>query len=188
MGAQRMNLFMCGQLGTGCTEIAQIVSSRLDMTVFNTEKLLHHLAADLELSFTQLATKATSGEVELDESLSSLVSSFIRDKHVERLIVEGRTAFMVLLEPATLKVLLVAPEYVRAYHIAQRRDIDYEKAREATRISDEDRAQLVRRLWKVDWLDPSLYDLVINTGAWSYDQAAGIIETALRNRSGAKEV
>jgi len=181
-------LLLCGQLGTGCTEIAQIISSRMKIPVFNTEKLLHHLAADLELSFTQLATKATSGEVELDESLSSLVSGFIRDKHIEKIIIEGRTAFMVLLEPATLKVLLIAPEYVRAYHIAQRRDISYERAQEATRVSDDDRAQLVRRLWKVDWLDPSLYDLIINTGAWSYEQAADIIEKALRNRSSAKEV
>ncbi|MGQ9515040.1 MAG: cytidylate kinase-like family protein [Thermoproteota archaeon] len=178
---------MCGQLGTGCTEIAQIISSRMNMSMFNTEKLLHHLAADLMLSFSQLAAKATSGEVELDESLSSLVSSFVHDKHLEKLIVEGRTAFMILLEPATLKVLLLAPEYVRAQHIAQRRGITFEKALEATRASDEDRGQLVRRLWKVDWLDPKLYDLVINTGAWSYEQTANIIEAALRARSNFKE-
>ena len=154
----------------------------MNMTFFNTEKLLHRLAADLDLSFSGIAGKATSGEVEIDESLSGIITSYMHDKHMKRVIIEGRTAFMAFLEPTTVRVLLTAPIYVRAHHISQVRSIDFDKAEEAVISSDDDRSQLVKRLWKLDWLDPSLYDLIINTGAWSYDHVAAFIEGALTSR------
>jgi cytidylate kinase len=187
MVEEGIDLLICGQLGAGCTEVADIVASRMNMVFFNTEKLLHRLAADLDLSFSGIARKATSGEVEIDESLSGIITSYMHDKHVKRVIIEGRTAFMAFLEPAMVKVLLMAPIYVRAHHISQIRGIDFNKAQEEVVSSDDDRSQLVKRLWKLDWLDPSLYDLIINTGAWSYEQAAIMIEEALKSRGLAKE-
>lgn len=188
MVEEGIDLLICGQLGSGCTEVAEILSSKMNMTFFNTEKLLHRLAADLDLSFSGIARKSTSGEVELDESLSGLITSYMHDKHMKRVIIEGRTAFMAFMEPATVKVLLTAPIYVRAHHISKVRGIDYDRAQEDIESSDEDRGQLVRRLWKLDWLNPSLYDLIINTGAWSYEQAATMIEEALKSRGITKEV
>jgi len=181
-------LLLCGQLGSGCTEIADIVAKRLNMTFYNTEKLLHRLAADLDLSFSGIARKATSGEVEIDESIAGLISGYMHDKHMKGVVIEGRTAFMAFLEPAAVRALLTAPEYVRANHIAHVRGIDFERAKEEVVESDEDRGNLVRRLWKLDWLDSSLYDLIINTGAWSYEQAASMIEGALKSRGFTKGV
>jgi cytidylate kinase len=188
MSEEGINLLMCGQLGSGCTEIAKIVADRMNMAFYNTEKLLHSLAADLDLSFSNLATKATSGEIELDESLASIITGFMRDKHMKRVIIEGRTAFMAFLEPTAIKVLLTAAPYVRAHHIAKMRGIDFERAQEQIRVSDEDRGHLMRRLWKLDWLDPTLYDIVINTGAWGHEQAAAMIEAALQSRGVSKGV
>lgn len=187
MVEEGIDLLICGQLGTGCTEIADIIASRMNMTFFNTEKLLHRLAADLDLSFSGIAGKATSGEVEIDESLSGIITGYMHDRHMKRVIIEGRTAFMAFLEPATVRVLLTAPIYVRAHHISQMRGVNFDKAQEAVISSDDDRSQLVKRLWKLDWLDPSLYDLIINTGAWSYEQVATMIEEALKSRGLAKE-
>jgi len=182
MGEEGIDLLLCGQLGAGCTEVADILAKRMNMTFYNTEKLLHRLAADLDLSFSGIAGKATSGEVEIDESIAGLITGYMHDKHMKGVIIEGRTAFMAFLEPTTVRALLMAPIYVRANHIAHVRGKDFERAKEEVVKSDEDRGTLVRRLWKLDWLDPSLYDLVINTGAWSYEQAASMIEEALKSR------
>jgi len=188
MGEEGIDLLLCGQLGAGCTEIADIISKRMNMAFYNTEILLHRLAADLDLSFSGIAGRATSGEVEIDESIAGLITGYMHDKHMKRVIIEGRTAFMAFLEPATVRALLMAPIYVRANHIAHMRGIDFEKAKEEVMASDEDRGNLVKRLWKLDWLDSSLYDLIINTGAWSYEQAASMIEGSLMSRGFTKEV
>ena len=102
MVEEGIDLLICGQLGAGCTEVANIVASRMNMSFFNTEKLLHRLAADLDLSFSGIAGKATSGEVEIDESLSGIITSYMHDKHMKRVIIEGRTAFAHRNMPKTL--------------------------------------------------------------------------------------
>ena len=79
MGEEGIDLLLCGQLGAGCTEIADIIAKRMNMAFYNTEILLHRLAADLDLSFSGIAGRATSGEVEIDESIAGLITGYMHD-------------------------------------------------------------------------------------------------------------
>ena len=47
---------------------------------------------------------------------------------------------------------------------------------------DARRADYVRRLFGVDWLDPLHYDLIIDTRAFSFEAAADLIQLALSRK------
>jgi cytidylate kinase len=166
---------ICAHLGSGSTEVAEIVGKRLGFEVYNTDKLLRRIAIDSNLSFEQLASKSISGEVEIDDVLFSYALDILNKGKV---IFEGRSSILVFLAPITLKVFLTAPDYIRAKHVADVRKISYEEAMNEVRISDQDRENLARKMCKVNWQDPQLYDLVVNTGGWKYEDVAELVINA----------
>ncbi|MCX7671413.1 MAG: cytidylate kinase-like family protein [Anaerolineae bacterium] len=85
--------------------------------------------------------------------------------------------------PGTLHVQIVAPFELRARRIAQHRRLPIAEARRQTRICDHARADYLARYHGVNWLDPLLYHLVINTGLWSADDAVALIVAAARRMS-----
>ncbi len=94
-------------------------------------------------------------------------------------LITGRGGQVVLRRhPAALHVQIVAPfadrvEAVRASHGLSKRD-----AQHRVRASDRARFDYVRRYHGVDWLDPTLYHLTINTGRVPQDTAVNLIVAA----------
>ena len=156
----------------GSTEIADIVGKRLGFEVYNTDKLLRQIAVNQNLSFQQLSDRSISGEVDMDEALFAYALDVVAQGKV---IFEGRSGLAVLLAPATLRVFLTAPDHIRAKHVADVRGIGYEKALNEVKISDQDRENLARKICRVNWKDPNLYDLIVNTGGWKYEDVAELI-------------
>ncbi len=179
MGSGTLVIF--SELGTGSTEIAEIVGKKLGMKVYNTDKLLRNVAATSNLTFEQLATSSVSGEVEIDQLLFAHALDVLERGNV---ILEGRSSFLVTLAPITLKVFLVAPEHMRAKHVAGLRGLSYDKAFEEIRASDQDRENLARKICRVDWKDPSMYDLIINTGGLKDEDVAELIMAGYAKRLG----
>jgi cytidylate kinase len=94
----------------------------------------------------------------------------------DKVIVEGRSAFFLLKKEGVFRVLLVADENFRASRIAERRGISLEEAKEDIEHSDEERGNLVKRFYGLNWLDPKNYHLVINT---SFKKMEDVAETIL---------
>ncbi len=94
-------------------------------------------------------------------------------------LIMGRGGQVVLRKhPAALHVQIVAPfadrvEAVMASHGLSKRD-----AQHRVRASDRARFDYVRRYHGVDWLDPTLYHLAINTGRVPVDTAVNLIVAA----------
>lgn len=172
-------IVICAQLGSGSTEVAEILGKRLGLEVYNTDRILRKIAVDSRISFEELANRTVSGEFDLDQMLYSYALDILNGGKV---IFEGRSSLLVFLAPATLKVLLIAPEHIRANHVAEVRNISYEKALNEVRFSDQDRENLARKIYRVNWLNPELYDLIINTGGLKYEDVAEIILTAYNKR------
>ncbi len=165
-------ILICSELGTGSTEIAEIVSKRLNLEVYNTDRLLRQVAATLSLSFQQLASRSVSGEVDVDQLLFSYALEVMEEG---KAIFEGRSSFLLLLAPISLRVFLTALEHMRTKHVADLRGISHEKALAEIRSSDQDRQNLARKICKVDWKEPNLYDLIVNTGGLRYEDVAELI-------------
>ena len=81
--------------------------------------------------------------------------------------------------PQILKVGIVAPLELRAERLMEQKHIGFEEAIRSIQRWDERRRKWVRFLYNVEWLDPSLYDLVINIANLSVDSACQVIIRAL---------
>jgi cytidylate kinase len=82
--------------------------------------------------------------------------------------------------PDALHVQIVAPVAYRVKVVMAREGLNQRAAQNRIRASDRARFDYVRRYHDADWLDPSLYHLVINTGRVPVATAVDLIITAKR--------
>ncbi len=100
-------------------------------------------------------------------------------------VIVGRGGQVVLRNtPEALHVQIVAPFQLRVTTLAERDGLDEQDAFGRVRASDQARRDYLRRYHEVDWLDPTLYDLVINTAKMSPSVAAGLIVNTYRRLHG----
>jgi len=82
--------------------------------------------------------------------------------------------------PGTLHIQIVAPLAHRVEVIRARHTLSAREAQSRLRASDRARADYLRRYHDADWLDPTLYHLVINTGRVSVPTAVDLIISTRR--------
>ncbi|MBI4636053.1 MAG: cytidylate kinase family protein [Candidatus Rokubacteria bacterium] len=98
----------------------------------------------------------------------------------DNVILSGR-ATTILLSPVrhVLRVRITAPWEARARRVEQEQGLTHEAAIDLVRQTDRERAARVRFLYHVDWDDPLLYDLVLNTERLSVPRATRLIVETL---------
>jgi hypothetical protein len=79
-----------------------------------------------------------------------------------------------------LKVLTIADPDVRAQRAKAQRGGDLDGAKRYLKELDRIRSRRLRSLFNIDWQDPLLYDLVINTTNLGTDAAAALVAEAAR--------
>jgi len=111
-----------------------------------------------------------------------MVGMVIRDLAKEgRVIIVGRGSQVLLKDhPVALHVQIIAPFWHRVKTIIEREGLERRAAVSRVRTSDRARADYLRRYHNVHWLDPQLYDLVINTAKVPVEVAATLIVEASR--------
>ncbi len=80
--------------------------------------------------------------------------------------------------PGVLHVLVVAPVEKRIKVLIEQEGISWKIADKRVRENDQARTAYFRKQYKVNWLDNSLYDLVINTAKITHSVAADVIVKA----------
>ena len=95
-------------------------------------------------------------------------------------VILGRAAAVVLGKDRGYHVRLDGPAGRRVVQGAAVEDISEEKARERLRAADKARTAYVRRLYRTDPADASLYHLVIDSTAMPLDAVIELIVTAAR--------
>ena len=88
--------------------------------------------------------------------------------------------------PATMHIRLVAPLALRLQRVCSRIPCDSAKAVAETRRMDQARAAYVRRHHQADWRDPLLYDMEINTGRVTIEEAARMVASVVAARNGVR--
>ena len=97
-------------------------------------------------------------------------------------VLAGRgAAFLLGSTRHVLRVRITAPERMRANRLVQLQGLVPEAAETLVRQSDNELGARVRYLYHVDWNDPLLYDLVINTDRMTVPEGAAVIERALQS-------
>lgn len=140
-------------------------------------------------SYTDLGAEAGSAEQELDDSLyAKTITTIIEElSRRENIVILGRGSQIILRDlPHALHALTLAPLELRIERYAEREGITSEEACKRVHELDGGRLDFHRKFFKVDANDPSLYDLVIDTGRLSYPAAAEVIALAARAKKSAE--
>lgn len=176
------------QLGSLGFEIGNLVSERLGYHVVWRELINEAaqragapdvaLAVIDELGLLGVTPSARSSQAYLD-AVRSVVLELASKGNV---VLIGRAGQRILAGfPGTLHVRLIAPLELRVQRISEEQKIPLEAARSQIEASDAHRRQYLKRFYRSDWEDPSLYDLVINTGRMTSAAACELICMAARH-------
>lgn len=191
------------QLGTGEAEFTDKLTDTLGYPLFD-DLLIQQVAAALEVhtgvvralderlepsaiqgvlsritggrARGQVSTRREEGGVR-PEIVRTALRSVVREiARRDNAIIVGRGAGIILGElRGLLKLRLVAPLEFRARHHARTIGMNLGEAEEQVQRSDSDRRSYIRRMFNVDWEDPTLYDIVINTARTDSDAAVRIV-------------
>jgi cytidylate kinase len=99
---------------------------------------------------------------------------------VGQVIIVGRAGQVILRnQPQVLHVRIIAPQAERTQRVAAEQNISIESALAQIQASDRHRRNYLKRHYQVNWADPDLYDLTLNTANLSIQAASAIIKQAL---------
>lgn len=122
------------------------------------------------------------GDVALDtrKAVLQITQEVIREAaRTGNAVIVGRGGAYILRDhEGALHVFLRASESSRAATVRQQLGLGEEEARRRLRQVDANRRAYIRQVYNHDWLDPSHYDLVLDTGRLGYEHAAEIIAVA----------
>ncbi|HEX9819100.1 MAG TPA: cytidylate kinase family protein [Methylomirabilota bacterium] len=173
-------------VGSGGTEIGRALAGALGWEF-----------ADREI-ITKAAESFGEGVLDLRHAIEEKPTLWDRFRHsqrrymtyVEAIVLEmaargravlvGRASTIILGDvPHALRVRVIAPEQLRAERLEREQGLTAEAARDYVRDADRDLAARVRFLYHVDWDEPLLYDVVVNTERTSVTRAVGVLRERL---------
>lgn len=181
---------------SGAADIAQKLGARLDFGVFGRE------IVDKISSEEGVSKSLVQG---LDEHVESAIERHVLDgfryrKFTEsdylrdavrvistlgmrgRTIVLGRGGISILPPEHTLRVLVVAPTDWRRARLAQTYPASDEEIAARLEREDKERTEFWKQSFDVDFTDPGLYDLTVNSATLTIDGAVDLIASAFRQR------
>jgi len=171
------------EMGSLGTPIAQATADRLGFRLMHREVINEAAmrAGAPEVALSQiddldlLDLRPTS---EAFQAYHQAVESLLKRLADEgQVVILGRAGQVILNDdPTVLHVKVIAPMALRVERIANRQGISEKAACARIRQSDCVRRRYLRRHYHVNWRDPELYDLVINTIRVDIDVAATLIE------------
>ncbi len=175
------------QVGSQGEEIAQAVANRFNFQYVDKEKVGMALAdcGLLKMEIEKLDEKKPSfwDSWAIDRNkffhhLQMVIYGFAQKNNI---VIVGRGGQVLLKDlPGVLHIRVIAPFDVRIRRIMEQNRIKEKQAFRLLQRSDEDSAGFIQTFFKVDWEDPSLYDLVINTQKLSVDSAIMMILEAIQ--------
>ena len=118
--------------------------------------------------------------MDIDQAAALVRAAIEAAYRVGNLVIVGRGGQAVLQnKPGALHVRIEASYDLRVRRVAEQERIVPSAAQDL--ITDRDRAtaDYLKRFHDVDWADPSLYHLIINTGKWDVEAAANIVANAV---------
>ena len=80
--------------------------------------------------------------------------------------------------PYVLKVMICAPVRVRSQRLQEMEHISAEEAEKRVRDDDKQRIDYFQTYYKVNWVNPALYDLTVNTNRIDTQTAVNLIRSA----------
>lgn len=173
------------QSGSGGTQLARDLAERLQVPFLDKEALesflIKHGISGPKIE--QYDEKKPSIWEKLSEEkdrylhwLKVAVCEFAR---AGQGVILGRGTQVILAEiPGVYHIRVIAPHPARRKRIQEKYSCDAMRAEQIMRQSDHDRAGFHRFFFHVNWDDPGLYDLIVNTGGLRPEMALALLQEA----------
>lgn len=182
-------LTLSRQLGSEGDRIAKAVAKSLKWSYMN-HAIINRAARQAGLPEVALAQIDELGFLGINPSPGehraylNQVESVIRELADKgEMVIVGCAGQKVLADrPGVLHVQVVAPFELRLARLMAQEGIPEEAAIERLIASDKRRANYLKKNYGVNWLDPALYDLVVNTTKVNPDDAVDCIVRLLHAR------
>jgi cytidylate kinase len=116
------------------------------------------------------------------ESIRLVRETILAAYERDNVVIVGRGGQAILREkPGVLHVRLIAPLGGRALHVKEREGLTLGEATERVRAKDAAAVAFLERFFHIDWNNPLLYHLIINSGKWEVARVPEIVIAALMN-------
>jgi hypothetical protein len=142
-------------------------------------RILAHIG---EQSPETLALLPATGPESLprEEDLRLLIIDVLRSlADAGSVVIVAHAASFALAKRDVLRVLVTASTETRAERVAKARAVDSRTAAKTVKRDDDERADYLKRFYRVDRELPTHFDLVINTDALTPEKAADVVLSAL---------
>ncbi|MBN2003553.1 MAG: cytidylate kinase-like family protein [Anaerolineae bacterium] len=171
---------VAAEIGFSSEEVVDFSEDTYKMRGF-VERLLERRRTVAELEELTVSGSSLRAEV-LDEAQcinlvkDTLLAAYTHDN----VVVVGRGGQAILREKhGVLHVRLNAPLGARALRVKERKGIELGAASDLVQRKDLATAAYLSRFFDIDWNNPLLYHLIVNTSKWELDDVAEMIVHAL---------
>jgi cytidylate kinase len=180
---------LCMEPGSGGSLVAETVARNLGFDFFH-RKLLEVMSITAKVDqkvLQRLEKERLSG---MEDVVSQMLSDHylypgIYLEYLEKVVgaisrrgsavIVGRGANFILPQEERLSVLIVAPREFRIQRVSEQFEILPEDAEKRIANRQKKRAAFVKKTFQKDISDPVYYDLTINTGTMSIEEAARLV-------------
>ena len=181
------------EAGSGGNILAKRLSDQLEFDLFYQE-FIHKMAESAHVSVRLLETLDEKGASVLEEWISSLVDNrhLWPDRYLQHLmkiigtigkhgraVIVGRGANFVLPSEKRLSVRVIAHQETRLRNVSREFSVSVDDARARVLKTETDRKAFIKKYFNDDIRHPLNYDLIINTGTLSIDDAVNAVSGAL---------
>ncbi|MBK5187836.1 MAG: cytidylate kinase-like family protein [Gemmatimonadaceae bacterium] len=168
-----------------CAQRLHIETSAVERLREHSPTLLARLSSALLVAPPEAPGIDTTHLLRIDAIAEAAFESITEAARTLPLIVVGFGTQCIFAErPDALHVRLFAPMETRVERLRARYGWDATMAAMRARRMDEDRRRYVQRYFHRDVLDPLLYDVQINTGRTTIEEAVNLIEQLVRGDHG----
>jgi cytidylate kinase len=190
------------EFGARGEALGRLLAERTGFTLWDGE-LVHAVAEESGANETILRSLDEHRRSAIEESIQGalLGGRHMQSEYLRRLmklihtiaahggsVVVGRGAQYIVAPGSALRVRVVCPLEARIRGYSQRMGLDEGRARSQVERSDADRLHFVRRFFSRDAAASADYDLVVNTGTFALEPAAGIVLEAYFEKFGRRPI
>ncbi len=157
-----------GPHGTGKSTYARIIAKEFGIRYVSAGQLFRDLAREKDIPLEELGKRAAE-EPDIDHLIDQRSAEEAKKGNV---VVEGQLAAWMAKDIAQVRIYLNAPDEVRFARIARRDHVDYETAKRQTKDRERIQRDRYKRYYGIDIDDLSLYNLILDTGKRSVEEAS----------------
>jgi cytidylate kinase len=175
--------------GSGGRIVAEGLAEKYGLSIFHQE-VIHDMAQSAKVSKRLLETLDEKGISMVEDWISAAIRErhLWPDEYLQHLmkvigtigshgaaVIIGRGANFILPPEGRFRVRVIAPLKVRVERVARDFDVTPDEAKKRIIRTESNRRAFIRKYFNADIADPNNYDVVMNTGTLSVQQAVGAI-------------